>query len=411
MTSFLNSSIIDFSNPLVSVKSTGMKLGLGFPLSVKNMLSYRDKSKTRYLGICVCQYGGQPRGTKVDADWLNRTFSDPMGIARYFRKMSGGRQLIEWQVFIPGTSIMPYSKKLDLEAQVKEKDDTGIEFDATREAASQIGIPVESFNTWIWIIDDDNVAVAGTTAKRPRPGDIFVAAQHLRPNLFCHELAHSFGIHRHASRYIRGDYGDSFCILGDGRTFENPRFISHDWFVPFPNPPNIPPEFHSNSGPGICVSDLYALRWLDSATNLNWIHFFPEGLPSGSVTGSIFANQGGPPVGSPRQIGIVITFEWTNVYNNSEYWIEYRIPQGFDRGLSTVSPQGFDRGLVAPPEGIILLRELSSGNSFIINWIPAKKWEKDKTDGVLRLPKIDYIIKITDVDVSNQKVSYILERN
>ena len=65
-------------------------------------------------------------------------------------------------------------------------------------AALKIGIPVESFNSWIWIVDDGNVAIGGTTAKPSHPADIFVSAQRLRPNVFCHEMTHSFGLFRHA---------------------------------------------------------------------------------------------------------------------------------------------------------------------------------------------------------------------
>jgi hypothetical protein len=393
MTSFLNSSIIDFSNPIVSVKSTGMKLGLGFPLSVRNMLKHRDTSRTRFYGICVCEYSGQSRGTKINAEWLNRCFSDPMGIASYFKKMSGGRQFIEWQMFVPNIPIMTYSQKVDLAKQVKEKG-TWVEFDGTRQAALKIGIPLESFHTWIWIIDDNNISEAGVTANSPNT-DSNIAAKDINPNLLCHEMTHGLGLYKHASSYEGGGYGDSFCLMGDGLKFVNSRLTvpDNEWFVSIPG--NSRPR--GNSGPGICTPYLYGLGWLDRVTNVNSIHFFTTVggyIPSGSLSGDLFANQGAPPVGSSRQIAIVITFGPLSSFG--DYWIEYRVPQGFDSGFISKSP----------PEGILLVREVFAGQSFIIDQIPVKM------DAILRLPKIDYLvdylIRITDVDLPNQKISYTL---
>src|SRR5688500_19992483 len=106
-------------------------MGLALPLSLKNMLQHRDMSKVRRYGVCICTFTGTgtssvrslmdpsepslsvksigiqrkiefplyiksellapPPGTTMDAGWYDRLFSDPLGVASYFRKMSGGR--------------------------------------------------------------------------------------------------------------------------------------------------------------------------------------------------------------------------------------------------------------------------------------------------------------------------------
>lgn len=368
------------------------------------MLSYHDSGKTRTYGICILEYGGQSRATTIDAEWLNRAFSDKMGIARYFRKMSGGRQFVEWEIFIPNTTVMPISQKVGLKSQVDEKKDTWIEIGFTREAAARnIGIPLDKYPSWIWIIDDA-FSTGGTTARPPHPGDIFVGALDLSPNRFCHEMTHSLGLFKHASTYPlpAGDYGDNRCVMGDGIKFENVGNKPTNWLITGDTDGEL--RSHSQSGPGICAPYLNKLGWLD-LTNYISIEFSQDPLGNdlilGPLEGSIFANQGTPPVGSDRKIAI-------NISRPSgfrrplglEYWIEYRIPEGFDRGFGSVPPR----------EGTLLLRKIDppppfDGRSFLMNSTPAL------LDEEILLPDLDHRLRVTGVDIGSQRIDFVVEKH
>ena len=401
MKRFLNTSIIDFSKPVVSVKETGRKLGLEFPLSVKKMLSYHDNSKTRVYGVCILHYGGMSRGTTIDAVWLDRAFFDIRGIARYFRKMSGGRQFVDWEIYIPTETqtVMPIGLKDGLAAQVEREKDVWIEIGFTRDAARAI-VPVDNFLSWIWIIDDRK-STRGVTAGSPHPRDMFVGALDLDPNVLCHEMGHTLGL-PHAS--TEADvYGDDRCVMGAGRTFENTEIIPEKWSL-LPGPENL--SLHSRSGPGICAPYLYRLGWLD-IPNYILIQFLGTtmGIEQiiGPLEGSIFANQGAPPAGSDRVIAIMISMPSNTPFSGPptlEYWIEYRIPDGFDRGFLTVGTYN----------GFILLRKINplsrfGGRSFLINSDVAFVGQS------VQLPELNYKFTVTEVDVTSQKISYVIEKS
>ena len=123
MASLLNSSIVDPWSETVSCKSIGAALGLGFPLSVKDMLSRRDKTRVTKYGVYVCTYTGGTVVKNLGDAWLERAFSDPLGIASYFRKMSGGRRIVEWQVFPYQGDIMTRGEKKVLEDKAGAKND------------------------------------------------------------------------------------------------------------------------------------------------------------------------------------------------------------------------------------------------------------------------------------------------
>jgi hypothetical protein len=78
------------------------------------------------------------------------------------------------------------------------------------------------------------------------------------------------------------------------------------------------------------------------------------------LKGSIYANQGGVPADSLKRIALVIhaPSASSSPYNASEYWIEYRIPQGFDKKIFD-PPSKKD---YAP--GALLLREVDSSHSY-----------------------------------------------
>jgi hypothetical protein len=216
---------------------------------------------------------------------------------------------------------------------------------------------------------------------------VFVGALDLDPNLICHEMGHTLGL-GHASALVPGDYGDIYCLMGAGRTFQNPRIAPSNWLVAGDTNAN-PISLHTRSGPGICAPYLYKLGWLQ---HIYWISFFrnPETdelfLGGGSLEGSIFANQGAPPVGSSRYIAILITSEARQFGGTPpNYWIEYRIPVGFDAGFTN---------------GIVILREVGvNDQSMLKTTIPAI------INGVISLPNIGYNLRVTEVDVPNQKIS------
>lgn len=386
MPRFLNSSLVNPSEPSVSIKSTGIRMGLAFPLSLKNMLQRRDMSKVVRYGICICTFPGTPRGTNLDASWLNRAFSDPLGVASYFRKMSGGRRFVEWQVFGP-IDLMTFVEKQDLDKKVPQPQ---VEIDGFRQAATTKGIPVNSFARFIWIIDD-NISQAGTTTS-----DSLVSASEFTQQLCSHEMTHAFGVNYHADRKTIHDYDDPFCMMGKGwvaRSFENARVA-------------VPGGFpHSTTGPGIITPYLYQATWLDYTANVNNIEFNSLGEPTGSLTGSLYANQGAPSVGSPKKIALTIDSIPQTTEDLPQYWIEYRLPHGFDLGIcKPVSTTVND----LPPEGVLVLHKVDfrgALHSFVIDWIAVKK------DNILKLPELNYVIKITNFDLSNQQVFYSLVKS
>jgi hypothetical protein len=374
---------VDPTEPSVSVKSIGIKRGLTLPdypfLYIKSMLL------------------APPRGTTMDTGWYHRLFSDPQGVASYFRKMSGGRQFVEWQVFGP-INIMTWKEKKYLDAQEMLTGTKKVIHEGFRNAAAAVGIPVTAFDQFIFVIDDNNISAAGATGKPDEIQDTLAAARDIDPTLLFHEMGHAFGLH-HADGTQLNDYGDPYCVMGGQLmgvefrpfVFENPRLT-----VPVGSRKGgLPPKdtgIHSATGTGICAPYLNQIGWLDSSTNVNYISFDGSGRALGDLEGSIYANQGGPPVGSPKQIALVIRPPTSIPFNGSEYWIEYRIPQGFD--AKTFKPPGNGYG-----PGALLLREVVENKRSYYYSYPTLI----KKGNVVRLPKLSQVIRITDFKPSTHE--------
>src|SRR5215472_9469984 len=101
MPGFLNSSVSPTNSGLVSMKAVASALSLGSPISMRQVLQRRDHGKIRRYGICLVTLTSSPRVSSMQADWLDRLFFDYDGVARFFRKVSGGRQYVEREVFWP----------------------------------------------------------------------------------------------------------------------------------------------------------------------------------------------------------------------------------------------------------------------------------------------------------------------
>jgi len=196
MVGLKNSSLVDPSEPQVSVRALGHRVGMGGPLSVRALLGRRDRVRVSRWGFCVVTFTGIPRSTTLDTRWFDTLFADPDGVASYFRQMSGARRLVEWQVFTPGP-LMNLASKQQLDAGGPSSTVNGLRKAA---AAPAIGIPVDSFDRFMWFIDE-GVSTGGTT-----PSDSLVGAIDFTTQLATHEMTHAFGVHYHADQTQLDDY-------------------------------------------------------------------------------------------------------------------------------------------------------------------------------------------------------------
>ena len=141
--------------------------------------------------------------------------------------MSCGRQIVEWQVFPYKDHIMTLAEKQVLEKKVETSGKVDDEIEPTWQAALDKGIPVDSVDHVIFVIDVNYAKGGGVTGSN----HIFLDANRIRPNNICHEMGHIFGL-GHASQAEYNDYGDSYCLMGGlgpaGRNateFQNSRLI------------------------------------------------------------------------------------------------------------------------------------------------------------------------------------------
>ncbi|GLV60412.1 hypothetical protein KDH_72320 [Dictyobacter sp. S3.2.2.5] len=340
-------------------------------------------------GVCIVTLVGVPRGTSMPVSWFNQVFSDSDGVASYFQQMSGGRQSITWQVFGPIDLLTP-SEKQALDMKGAEAVVEGLRTKATAQK-----IPVTQFDRFIWILDE-GISTSGTT-----PSDSLVGAIDFTPQLAAHEMTHAFGVGPHADRYTATgpqEYADPFCVMGRGntaRSFANPRLtlLSANYT-------------HDTTGPGICAPYLYVAKWLDYQKNVEQLETSAMDQNAGGAIITLNANQGAPGPGRTERIALTIGTLPTQANGQSQYWIEYRHPSAFDRGVdrpvSTTTPD-------LPPEGALVLHDVrfdaarNSLHSYLISWVGANG------GSVLDLPASGYQLRVTSTDTTGRRVFLALE--
>jgi hypothetical protein len=337
------------------------------------------------------------------ASWFDQAFSDKDGVANYFRQMSGSRRFVEWQSFGP-IELMTLAQKLAFDAQGGASTIAGF-----RQAAIAKGIPVNSFDRFMWVIDDNGASTRGVTIS-----DTLAGAIDFEPQLATHEMTHDFGVCSHADRVTLDDYSDPFCIMGMGpvaRSFQNPHLAT-------------PAErfTHATTGPVTSAAYLFVTGWLDYRTNV--VEIAPNDLPQPptgpgipiviSVVTTLDANQGAPPPGSANKIAITSGSVPRQTSDPAQIWIEYRHPSGLDRGV--------DRAVSAatpdmPPEGVVVLHSVqfdpipvagqrrrcnNSLHSFLTGFIPARP-------GSVSPSFLGHVVRVVSVDGSRRQVSLTIE--
>jgi hypothetical protein len=356
------------------------------PRSVRALLDRRDRVRVSRWGFCLTTFTNTPRTTALGTEWFDTLFADPDGVASYFRRMSGARRLVEWQVFTPGP-LMTLDAKQALDASGADATIAGL-----RNAAKGAGIPVDSFDRFMWFLDDNGLSSSGTT-----PSDSLVGAVDFTPQLASHEMTHAFGVNYHADKDTLDDYADPFCVMGKGpiaRSFENPWLT-----VPAPSP-----FTHSTTGPGICAPYLYVAGWLDYQRNVVELPRDPIALAARiGTTVTLAANQGAPTPGSPEAVALTFGGIPQGANDPSQYWVEYRRPRRFDRGVdrpvSTDTPD-------MPPEGVVVIHEVrfDLGRGVGLHAM-VRGWTGASTGNFLALPWTSQQLLITGVDADHWQVS------
>jgi hypothetical protein len=326
-------------------------------------------------------------------NWFNSLFDDPQGIAAYFREMSGGRKYVEWQVFGP-VSLMTLPEKQALDAGAAEGVINGFNGKpGFRQAALNLGIPVNSFDRFMWIIDE-GVSTSGVTTS-----DTLMGARTITPQDCAHEMTHDFGVGYHADRYILDDYGDPFCIMGapsSARSFQNPRLVFPDTFP------------HATTGPGVCAPYLLVTGWLDYGANVIEMPISALEQNAGGAIITLDVNHGAPPSGSTRRIALAIGTIPTGP-NEAQFWVEYRHPSRFDLTIDADVATG------APDvskDGALLLHEVQFNyGAKVLNQLHSRivQWSDAKQNSTMTVG-FGYRVRVADVDPMGQRVFLTLER-
>ncbi|MBV9268763.1 MAG: hypothetical protein JO061_21520 [Acidobacteriaceae bacterium] len=316
-----------------SFGGVGKQIGQGW------IVAQADFQLTTRWGVCICTFTGAPRQGKITADWVTEAFGEPNGIDTYFGRMSGGRQSMQFQAFGP-VELMTIEAK-------KAADNAGSTISAFRTAAQQLGIPVSSFDHFMWIIDD-GVSTGGTTS-----GDSLVGALDFTPQNGMHEMTHTNNVCAHADKFTLDDYGDVFCIMGASHAARG--FIDPDLTFQTPSGSD---DSHALSGPGICTPYLLAAGWLDEVANTTALPLTP--VPAKTFV--LDANHGAPEFGSTNNVALTLGSTPRTPGDAAQFWVEYRQPSGSDIAINRPNPHANPD---LPDGGVLIVRKVQIFNQTV----------------------------------------------
>lgn len=354
--------------------------------SLRELLSHRDRSRVSTWAVCLLVFTGATPVQTMPMDWYDRMFFEPEGVAAFFRRMSGGRLLVEWQVFGPLT--------LATFAEKKQFALAGTEDAVYTARALAQGVPLDRFQHVVWI-PDEGVSRGGTgagTANR------FAGALDISPQLVCHELTHQFGVCSHADRTTLDDYADPFCIMGQWK-------IARSWESPTLTWPGVFP--HGTVGPGVQAAYLFEAGWL--AYSHNVIQLGVGDLPDAvGLSFPLACNDGAPLPGDERKIAITVGGVPFHPDDPVQVWVEYRRPEGFDRALA--APFG-SAAPDLPPSGGVIVHTVAFGSarcpgarrSVLVGWYPAT------TGQAIALPGFERSLRVSHVDDARREITVTVQ--
>ena len=349
--------------------------------SLRALLAQRDRTVVSSWAVCLLTYPGSTPKLTMPMDWLDRMFFEPDGVAAFFRTMSGGRLLVEWQVFGPLPLMTFQQKQQSAQAGTEDADYTRL--------AKARGVPLDQFDHVMWL-PDDGVSTAGTAAGTKNR---FVGAQDVAPQLACHEMTQTFGVCSHADRSMLDDYADPFCMMGQpgiARTFESPVLA---WPGPFQ---------HGMAGPGLIAPYLFVAGWLDYGRNVT--NFQVADLTDAvGLAYPLACNAGAPPVGDGRRIAITVGDLPRRSGDSAQVWVEYRRPEGFDRGIA--APPGGAADL--PASGGLVVHTVGFGSARCPNALRAAvvSWHPAVVGQTVPLPGYARTLQVTAVDDARREVT------
>ena len=379
----VNSSLVRFGDRAWSLRAIAAEHGT-LQYSLRDLLSHRDRGRVSTWAACLLVFQGATPQLTMPMDWYDRVFFEPEGVAAFFRAMSGGRQLVEWQVFGP----LPL-------ATIQEKQQfaaAGTEDTVYTARAKARGVPLDQFQHVIWM-PDEGVSQAGTDAGA---NNRFVGALDVSAQLICHEMTHQFGVCSHADRYTLDDYADPFCIMGSGSTARSWQSPTLTWPGRFP---------HGTVGPGVSAPYLFEAGWLPYHHNVTELGVadLPEAV---GLAYPLSCNAGAPPPGDERKIALTIGTVPTAPGAAAQVWVEYRRPEGFDRGIAAPLRQAPD----LPPSGGLVVHTVGYGSarckagrrSVVAGWYSAVPGQ------TVPLPGYAHSLRVAQVDDGRREVTLVV---
>jgi hypothetical protein len=315
VTTLRNCSFVDPTGEWTStdmLARTTPRLGGRRPYSVRALVDTRDRARVTRVGILIVLISDRQRGTAVDGAWVDRVFSDIEGVAAFVRLMSGGRRYLDWEAFGP-VALMSTAEKDALLAK-------GTLSQGTRDAARAKGIPVDSFDHWIWMTDE-GLSNAGATSG----SDSFMGAKDFTVSVATHELMHALGVDGHADARTANDYGDGYCIMGVyQRSCINPRLAT----------PQAPPNLTPIAGPGLSAAHARTAGWLDEGRNT-----VPVVAAEAGTRFDLEANEGAPTADDDRTVAAALGPKPSRPEDPGQVWFEYRRSHRFDQAIDGLMPE------------------------------------------------------------------------